>query len=219
MKGQYMFLMCIVFLFVLISLRFGIDTATYVTAEQNLRGIYSKKMNEAVLNGLEKSFLISANNKSYVEKNFEDFVRYMKNSYNFGVLAVEMNVPTVYANENTTFNTTIFNSLGRSISNVSLNFSYDGSSYFFGTVGDNSSVKVNFTFNVSSDSVFQMNFTYYSPDKNEKTVLVPVYVNWTNFVYYIKVIFINGQVEEDYSEFGKMISTSGGSGLPRPVAP
>jgi hypothetical protein len=201
MKGQYMFLMCIVFLFVLISLRLGIDTATYVTAEQNLRGIYSKKMNEAVLNGLEKSFLTSANNKSYVEKNFEDFVRYVKNSYSFGVLAVEMNVPTVYANENTTFNTTIFNSLDRSISNVSLNFSYDGSNYFFETIGDNSSVKVNFTFNVSSDSVFQMNFTYYSPDKNEKTILVPVYVNWADFVYYIKVIFINGQVEEDYSEF------------------
>jgi hypothetical protein len=200
MKGQYMFLMCIVFLFVLISLRFGIDTATYITAEQSLRGIYSKKMNEAVLNGLEKSFLISANNKSYVEKNFEDFVRHVKNSYSFGVLAVEMNVPTVYANENTTFNTTIFNSLGRSISNVSLNFSYDGSSYFFETIGDNSSVKVNFTFNVSSDSVFQMNFTYYSSDKSEKTILVPVYVNCTNFVYYIKVIFINGQVEEVYDE-------------------
>jgi hypothetical protein len=201
MKGQYMFLMCIVFLFVLIALRFGIDTATYVTSEQNLKGIYSKKMNEAILDALKKTFLISANNKSYVEKNFEDFVRYVKNSYNFNVLAVEINVPIVYANQNTTFNTTIFNSLSRSINNVSLNFSYDESSYFFETIGDDNGVKVNFTFNVSSDSMLQINFTYYSPDKNEKTILVPIYVNRTNFIYYFKATFINGQTEEVYDEF------------------
>jgi hypothetical protein len=201
MKGQYMFLMCIVFLFVLIALRFGTDTAIYVTAEQNLKGIYSKKMNEAILDALKKTFLISANNKSYVEKNFEDFIRYVKNSYNFSVLAVEINVPIVYANQNTTFNTTIFNSLSRSINNVSLNFSYDGSSYFFETIGDDNGVKVNFTFNVSSDSMLQINFTYYSPDKNEKTILVPIYVNRTNFIYYFKAAFINGQTEEVYDEF------------------
>ena len=200
MKGQYMFLMCIVFLFVLISLRFGIRT-TYFAAEQNLREVYSKRMNEVILDALKKVFLISANNKSYAEKNFEDFVRYVKNSYSFDILAVEINIPTVYANENTTFNTTVFNSLSKTISNVSLNFSYDGSSHFFESLEDNTSVKVNFTFNVSSDTVFTLNFTYYSPDKNEKTILVPVNINSASFVYYFKVIFINGQVEEDYGKF------------------
>ncbi len=200
MKGQYMFLMCIVFLFVLISLRFGIRT-TYFAAEQNLREVYSKRMNEVILEALKKVFLISANNKSYAEKNFEDFVRYVKNSYSFDILAVEINIPTVYANENTTFNTTVFNSLSKTISNVSLNFSYDGSSHFFESLEDNTSVKVNFTFNVSSDTVFTLNFTYYSPDKNEKTILVPVNINSASFVYYFKVIFINGQVEEDYGKF------------------
>lgn len=200
MKGQYMFLMCIVFLFVLISLRFGMHT-TYFAAEQNLREVYSKRMNEVILEALKKVFLISANNKSYAEKNFEDFVRYVKNSYSFDILAVEINIPTVYANENTTFNTTVFNSLSKTISNVSLNFSYDGSSHFFESLEDNTSVKVNFTFNVSSDTVFTLNFTYYSPDKNEKTILVPVNINSASFVYYFKVIFINGQVEEDYGKF------------------
>jgi len=201
MKGQYMFLMCIIFLFVLITLRFSINSVSSFVTGQSLKETYLKRVNNMILSAVEKSLFISATNKSYIEKNFEDFVRYVKNSYSFSLLAVEMNIPTVYANENITFNTTIFNSLGKSISNVSLNFSYDGSSYFFESIGDNSSVKVNFTFNVSSDSIFQMNFTYYSPDKNEKLILVPVYMNRLSFVYYFKAVFLNGQVEEFYGHF------------------
>ena len=202
MKGQYMFLMCIIFLFVLMTLRFSISTVAYTNTEQNLRAIYLKKMNEAIFRAVEKSLLTSANNRSYVEKNFEDFVRYVKNSYSFGVLSVEVNIPTVYTNENITFNVTVFNFIGRSISNVSLNFSYDGSSYFLENIEDNSSIKVNFTFNVSSETVFTLNFTYYFPDKEEKILIVPVRINQANFVYYIKGIFLNGQREEIYNEFG-----------------
>ena len=202
MKGQYMFLMCVIFLFVLIALRFGISTTASLAAEQNLKNVYSRRMNDVVLHAIEKSLFVSAANKSYIETNFEGFVRYVKNSYSFGVLAVEMNIPTVYANQNTTFNTTVFNSLGKSISNVSLNFSYDGSSHFFESVGDNSSVKVNFTFNISSDSIFQMNFTYYSPDENEKTILLPVRIDEANFIYNLQAIFSNKQVGEVYGEFG-----------------
>jgi hypothetical protein len=202
MKGQYMFLMCVIFLFVLITLRFGISTAAYASTEQNLRAIYLKKMNEEVFHSIEKSLLISANNRSYIENNFEDFVRYVKNSYDFGVLAIEMNVPTVYANQNITFNTTVFNSLGKNISNVSLNFSYDGSNYFFESVSDNTSIKVNFTFNISSDTVFTLNITYYSPEENKETILLPARTEKANFIYNLKAVFRNGEVEKAYGEFG-----------------
>jgi len=202
MKGQYMFLMCIVFLFVLISLRFGIDTATYVTAEQSLKNVYSKKMNEAIFHAIEKSFLISTNNRSYIEKNFEDFTRYVKNSYDFALLSVAANMPRVYTNQNTTFNVTVFNSLGRNISNISLNFSYDGSSYFFESMADDSSVKVNFTFNISSDAIFTLNITYYSPEEKRKTILLPARIDEANFIYSFYTIFPNEQVEEIYGEFG-----------------
>jgi hypothetical protein len=202
MKGQYMFLMCVIFLFVLITLRFGISTAAYASTEQNLRAIYLKKMNEEVFHSIEKSLLISANNRSYIENNFEDFVRYVKNSYDFGVLAIEVNIPKVYPNENTTFNVTIFNSLGKNISNVSLNFSYDGSSYFFENVSDNSSIKVNFTFNISSDTMLTLNFTYYSPEENKETILLPARMEKTNFIYNLKAVFRNGEVEKAYGEFG-----------------
>jgi hypothetical protein len=159
-------------------------------------------MNEEVFHSIEKSLLISANNRSYIENNFEDFVRYVKNSYDFGVLAIEMNVPTVYANQNITFNTTVFNSLGKNISNVSLNFSYDGSSYFFESVSDNTSIKVNFTFNISSDAVFTLNITYYSPEENKETILLPARTEKANFIYNLKVVFRNGEVEKAYGEFG-----------------
>jgi|GEM_PF-3019294 len=202
MKGQYMFLMCVIFLFVLITLRFGISTAAYASTEQNLRAIYLKKMNEEVFHSIEKSLLISANNRSYIENNFEDFVRYVKNSYDFGVLAIEMNVPTVYANQNITFNTTVFNSLGKNISNVSLNFSYDGSNYFFESVSDNTSIKVNFTFNISSDTMFTLNITYYSPEENKETILLPARIEKANFIYNLKAVFRNGEVEKAYGEFG-----------------
>jgi hypothetical protein len=194
--------MCVIFLFVLITLRFGISTAAYASTEQNLRAIYLKKMNEEVFHSIEKSLLISANNRSYIENNFEDFVRYVKNSYDFGVLAIEMNVPTVYANQNITFNTTVFNSLGKNISNVSLNFSYDGSNYFFESVSDNTSIKVNFTFNISSDTMFTLNITYYSPEENKETILLPARIEKANFIYNLKAVFRNGEVEKAYGEFG-----------------
>jgi hypothetical protein len=159
-------------------------------------------MNEEIFHTIEKSLLISANNRSYIEKNFEDFVRYVKNSYDFGVLAIEVNIPKVYPNENTTFNVTIFNSLGKNISNVSLNFSYDGSSYFFESVSDNTSIKVNFTFNISSDTMLTLNFTYYSPEENKETILLPARMEKTNFIYNLKAVFRNGEVEKAYGEFG-----------------
>jgi hypothetical protein len=194
--------MCVIFLFVLITLRFGINTAAYASTEQNLRAIYLKKMNEEVFHAIEKSLLISANNRSYIENNFEDFVRYVKNSYDFGILAVEMNVPTVYANQNITFNTTVFNLLGKNISNVSLNFSYDGSNYFFESVSDNTSIKVNFTFNISSDTMFTLNITYYSPEENKETILLPARIEKAVFIYNLKAVFRNGEVEKAYGEFG-----------------
>lgn len=186
MKGQAYLILAILITATLVILRLSLSESSILQNNQqlqaNLDSLELKNMEKGIRQALTIGYTMP--NRSSNVNTFIDFVRSSESARGntLSGLSIQSTYPNVTGGSNATMNTSIYNFLGASISNLTLTWSYDNSSQIFTNLTDNTTQSTTFTFNTNSNVNYTLS-AYYTVSNitTSRNITIPVTIGTSKF--------------------------------------
>ncbi|MEM5773136.1 MAG: hypothetical protein QXL86_02825 [Candidatus Aenigmatarchaeota archaeon] len=206
MKGQFFLISGAIVVVVLLLIKGSLNLTQIIENKRSLEVSMERKeflnLKQQLIKTIEYSY-----NKNESEKieNYLNYVRGRLKSRTMDLtgIAIESTYKNVTASVDSSLNVTVYNLLGETITNLTLDF--NGSIEQFYNIEDEKSVESSFIFNTNLDVNYTLTVNYTtSKESKQYRILIPVEVGRSKFIGFFD-LRIKGFRVENKDEFSKIV--------------